>query len=141
MIVSATSITHVDQASKVTALALSGWSARVTETMFTGKDPSTDMRLEGSRAAFVDDTTLLLVSATGIVFKVDLLREGRLVRQLSLSSPLGMSSPPSVVLTNKSVVFIASTTDRSVLLKVASNDAKSSIGSEIRDGVNMETGM
>jgi cleavage and polyadenylation specificity factor subunit 1 len=140
MVVSATSITHVDQASKVTALALSGWAARITELTFAGKEPPDDKRLEGSRAVFIDDTTLLLVASTGAIHKVSMEREGRLVRHLVLSSPLGISSPPSAVLTHKSMVFIASTADCSVLLKVPSSGIKSSNRIDALNDSNMEIG-
>jgi cleavage and polyadenylation specificity factor subunit 1 len=141
MVVSATSIIHVDQASKVTALALSGWAVRVTELTFVGKEPLDDKRLEGSRAAFLDDTTLLLVTATGVIHKINLEREGRLVRQLALSSPLGASSPPSAVLIHQSMVFIASTADCSVLLKVPFSARKSSNRMGAMTNSNMEIGV
>jgi cleavage and polyadenylation specificity factor subunit 1 len=141
IVVSATSIIHVDQASKVTALALSGWAVRVTELIFVGKEPPDDKRLEGSRAAFLDDTTLLLVTSTGVIHKIKLECEGRLVRQLVLFASLGASSPPSAVLIHKSMVFIASTADCSVLLKVPSSAIKSSSRMGAMTDSNMEIGV
>ncbi|KIM33311.1 hypothetical protein M408DRAFT_152666 [Serendipita vermifera MAFF 305830] len=138
LIVSATSIIHVDQASKVTALALSGWAVRTTEIPFIGREPTEDMRLEGSQAAFVNDTTLLLVLASGTTYKAILEREGRLIRQITLSSPLGASSPPSAILVDRSLVFVASTSDRSVLWNLISSTSKTSTSSDTKIESNME---
>jgi len=131
---------HVDQASKETATALSGWAVRLTEISFVGKEPLDDTRLEGSKAAFLDDVTLLLVTVTGTIHQVSLEREGRLVRQLVVSAPLGISTPPSSVLIHKAMVFISSTADHSVLLK-DTGTTRSSARSGATNGASMDIGM
>lgn len=118
IVVSANSIIHVDQASKVTATSSNGWAKRVTDVVLSNEDPDLDIHLEGSQSAFISDTQMLLVLADGSIRIVDLEHEGRLVRRIGFGASLGVTSPPTAILVNDGIVFIASTSYRSVLLGI-----------------------
>jgi cleavage and polyadenylation specificity factor subunit 1 len=120
VVATANSIIHVDQASKITALPFSGWAKRVTDLIMVGEEPIDDIHLEGSRSTFLTDTKLLVVLVDGTMHEVDFEHEGRLVRRLVLHAPIGVASPPSAVLANSELVFIASTSHHSVLLNLPS---------------------
>lgn len=143
VIISANTITHVDQASKITALAVNGWAKRVTDLVLSSEEPTSDTHLEGSHCTFLSDTKLLLVLVDGKMHEVDFEHEGRLVRRLLLRSPLGMGPPPTSVLAQNGIVFVGSTSHHSVLLEVPSFDRIYSTHQKSSDanGTQMEFGM
>ncbi|CAG8726109.1 10005_t:CDS:2, partial [Acaulospora colombiana] len=118
ILVSGNSLIHVDHASKTVILPVSGWAHRITDVPLGPADPFEDISLEGSRAVFIDDITLLIVLETGTVRTLRIQHEGRLVRALALQAPIGILPPPSAVISSHSLVFVASSSAQSVLLQV-----------------------
>jgi cleavage and polyadenylation specificity factor subunit 1 len=141
-VISANSIIHVDQASKVTALQMNGWAKRVTDLVLAGEEPGSDVHLEGSHSTYLSDTKLLLVLVDGTMHEIDFEHEGRLVRRLVLRPALGMTSPPSVVLARDEIVFVGSTSYHSILLENSSFDQNPDSGrkSSAANGMHMEFG-
>jgi cleavage and polyadenylation specificity factor subunit 1 len=121
MVISTNALFHIDQSSKLSSLPLNGWAKRVTDLMFAGDDPLNDLHLEGSHAAFMNETEFVIVLASGKIYTVLLEHEGRLVQKLVLQQPVGIVSPPSMVITHENLLLVTSTSYQTVLL---SRDAK-----------------
>ncbi|KAL0578769.1 mRNA cleavage and polyadenylation factor subunit [Marasmius crinis-equi] len=103
VILTPNSLIYVDQASRRVVLP-----------------PDRNLLLEGSRAAFVDDRTILVTLKDGTVIPVELVVDGKTVTRLVMGSPLAQTTIPSLARTLSSadgIWFIGSTVGPSVLLK------------------------
>ncbi|KAJ3777509.1 CPSF A subunit region-domain-containing protein [Lentinula raphanica] len=141
VILTPNSVVYVDQATKKLMLPVNGWATRVSDVAVvpSGSNPADQTRnlaLEGSRATFVSETTLLLILADGDVYTVTLAMDGKTVSGLSISDePLARTTIPSLAMsmaTTSAVfssqnalvegdhlpcVFVGSTQGPSVLLR------------------------
>ncbi|KAF5309321.1 hypothetical protein D9611_014402 [Ephemerocybe angulata] len=117
IIVCTNSLLYIDQSSRRIALPVNGWAARTTDLPM-GPEPTVDLKLEGSRAIFVDDKTLFLILKDGNLYPVEIGAEGKTVTRLTLGAPLAQTAVPAVVKgLGDGHVFIGSTVGPSVLLK------------------------
>ncbi|KAJ3894218.1 CPSF A subunit region-domain-containing protein [Lentinula edodes] len=136
VILTSNSIVYVDQATKKLMLPVNGWATRVSDIAavnVTDVAQTRDLALEGSRAAFISETTLLLILARGDAYTVTLAMDGKAVSGLSISDKpmvkttipsLAMSVTPSSPHAGRDVdahtipfIFVGSTQGPSVLLK------------------------
>ncbi|KAJ3764362.1 CPSF A subunit region-domain-containing protein [Lentinula raphanica] len=124
VILTPNSVVYVDQATKKLMLPVNGWATRVSDVAVvpSGSNPADQTRnlaLEGSRATFVSETTLLLILADGDVYTVTLAMDGKTVSGLSISDePLARTTIPSLAMSDHlPCVFVGSTQGPSVLLR------------------------
>ncbi|KAF9059487.1 CPSF A subunit region-domain-containing protein [Rhodocollybia butyracea] len=112
---------------KEVVLPVNGWVARVSDVTLLPLVPiDLDLQLEGSRATFIADTTLLLILVNGDMYSVNLVVDGKAVSGMSISpKPLARTTIPSLVMAvsiteqEKSMVFVASTQGPSTLLRTS----------------------
>lgn len=119
LVVTANSILHVDQASKITTLPMSGWAARVSDTSHGFQDAVDDIHLEGSRMGYISDSQVILSLSNGKCLHIRIDHEGRTVWGLTAVHTFGISSPPSVLIAKDGLVFLGSTAGDSVLFEYA----------------------
>lgn len=111
------SVVYVDQVSKRLVLPVNGWAGRVSDLAPVSTDR--DLMLEGSRATFISDTTLVLILADGTMYTITLALDGKVVSGLSIADKsLAKTTIPSIATTvGDDLVFVTSTQGPSVLLK------------------------
>ncbi|KAJ7624997.1 CPSF A subunit region-domain-containing protein [Mycena polygramma] len=121
VIFTSNSIIYIDRSSRRVALPLNGWSARITEmSMPPPEDPTRNIALEGSRAVFGDDKTILVILKDGTVHPVEIVSDGKLVTKLVMAPPLAQTTIPEVARRlNHELVFVGSSVGPSVLFKAA----------------------
>ncbi|KAF9078133.1 CPSF A subunit region-domain-containing protein [Rhodocollybia butyracea] len=115
------------EATKKLVLPVNGWVARVSDVTLLPLVPiDLDLQLEGSRATFIADTTLLLILVNGDMYSVNLVVDGKAVSGMSISPKLlARTTIPSLVMAvsiteqEKSMVFVASTQGPSTLLRTS----------------------
>ncbi|KAJ3731262.1 CPSF A subunit region-domain-containing protein [Lentinula guzmanii] len=133
IILTPNSVIFIDQATKKLMLPVNGWATRVSDVAMvpvSAEAQTQDLALEGSRATFISETTLLLILADGDVYTVMLAMDGKTVSGLSISDkPLVKTTVPSLVMSvnaSPSVgadsdgipcIFVGSTQGPSVILK------------------------
>ncbi|KAJ4491198.1 CPSF A subunit region-domain-containing protein [Lentinula edodes] len=136
VILTSNSIVYVDQATKKLMLPVNGWATRVSDIAavnVTDVAQTRDLALEGSRAAFISETTLLLILARGDAYTVTLAMDGKAVSGLSISDkPMVKTTIPSLAMSVTAssphagrdvdahtipFIFVGSTQGPSVLLK------------------------
>ncbi|KAJ3784599.1 CPSF A subunit region-domain-containing protein [Lentinula aff. detonsa] len=133
IILTPNSVIFIDQATKKLMLPVNGWATRVSDVAVvpvSAEAQTQDLALEGSRATFISETTLLLILADGDVYTVMLAMDGKTVSGLSISDkPLVKTTVPSLVMSvnaSPSVgadsdgipcIFVGSTQGPSVILK------------------------
>ncbi|KAF6746159.1 hypothetical protein DFP72DRAFT_1076565 [Ephemerocybe angulata] len=83
---------YIDQSSRRIALPVNGWAARTTDLPM-GPEPNVDLKLEGSRAIFVDDKTPFVILKDGSLYPVEVGAEGKTVTRLTLGAPLAQTAP------------------------------------------------
>lgn len=135
VVVSGDLIIYIDSTRRV-ALPVNGWGARISDLPLLALPPALDdntvgggakgdLKLEGSRATFIDDKTLFLVLADGTLYTVEVVAEGKTVTKLIMgSAPLAQTAIPAVIEPLRSTeethhFFVGSTVGPSVLLKAA----------------------
>lgn len=114
------SIVYIDQASKRLVLPVNGWASRVSD--LASPSSSENLSLEGSRATFISDTSLLIILTNGFIHTVTFAMDGKAVSGMTISLPLGRTTIPSLVYRSSELVFVASTQGPSVLLKMSMVD-------------------
>ncbi|KAJ3853994.1 CPSF A subunit region-domain-containing protein [Lentinula lateritia] len=136
VILTSNSVVYVDQATKKLMLPVNGWATRVSDIAAVNVSDvaqTRDLALEGSRAAFISETTLLLILARGDAYTVTLAMDGKAVSGLSISDkPMVKTTIPSLAMSvtvssphaGRDVdahtipfIFVGSTQGPSVLLK------------------------
>ncbi|KAJ2930722.1 hypothetical protein H1R20_g6373, partial [Candolleomyces eurysporus] len=130
VVVSGDLIIYIDSTRRV-ALPVNGWGGRISDLPLL---PSTDanamvgrgdLKLEGSRATFIDDKTLFLILKDGTLYTVEVVAEGKTVTKLVMgTSPLAQTAIPAVIEPLRGEYgtahfFVGSTVGPSVLLKAA----------------------
>ncbi|KAL0062576.1 mRNA cleavage and polyadenylation factor subunit [Marasmius tenuissimus] len=118
VILTPNSLIYVDQASRRVVLSVNGWASRITDLSMP--PPDRNLLLEGSRAAFVDEKTILVTLKDGTVYPVELVVDGKTVTKLTIGSPLAQTTIPSLARTISApdgLWFLGSTVGPSVLLK------------------------
>lgn len=120
VVLATNSIFHVDQTGRIIGVPSSGWASRVTDMKLT-EDPGAKARnipLEGARMIFVDERTVFVCAANGLVYPVELVVEGRAVTSLVISPPLVQLTVPTVLCdVGSDHLFVGSTVGPSLLLK------------------------
>lgn len=123
MILTSNSIIYVDRSSRRITLPLNGWSARITELSMpplAPEDQSRNIALEGSRAVFADDKTLLVILKDGTLHPVEIVSDGKLVSKLVMASALAQTTIPEVAhKLDHELIFVGSSVGPSVLFKAA----------------------
>ncbi|KAJ2917885.1 hypothetical protein MD484_g2498, partial [Candolleomyces efflorescens] len=148
-------VVYVDSTRRV-AVPVNGWGARVsdlpllpdappttTTTSTTAKGAKRELKLEGSRATFIDDKTLFLILADGTLHTVELVAEGKTVTKLVLGSKaLAQTAIPAVIepIVGTAHFFVGSTVGPSVLLKAAYVEEEYSGSGEEEEGEGGEGG-
>ena len=121
LILTSNSIIYIDQAARRVVLPVSGWPARTSDMPLPVQSPEDQLRkleLEGARAAFVGDRTFFIILQDGTVYPVDLVTDGKTVSKLTMAPALAQTTVPTVVKSiGSNLLFVGSTTSRSVLLK------------------------
>ncbi|KAG7097937.1 hypothetical protein E1B28_005248 [Marasmius oreades] len=122
VIITPNSLIYVDQASRRVVLPVNGWASRITDLSLppsnSPEDQERNVLFEGSRAAFVDDKTILVVLKDGTVYPVEIVVDGKLVTRLTMGSALAQSTIPSLArMISEGTLFLGSTAGPSVLLK------------------------
>lgn len=123
VIITSNSIIYVDQSSRRTVLPVNGWPVRISDLPLPTIPPenqSRNLELEGSRASFVDDTTMFIILKDGTVYPVDIVIDGKTVSKLTMGSALAQTTIPAVIRRiTDAHLFVGSTVGPSVLLKAA----------------------
>ncbi|KAH8089926.1 CPSF A subunit region-domain-containing protein [Cristinia sonorae] len=123
IVTSSNSIIHVDQSARCVILPVNGWPPRVSEAPLSGSQQENEQRnlqLEGSKAIFVNDRTLFLVTKEGTVHPLEITADGRTVSKMTLSAPVARSAMPAILKkVSDELIFVGSITGPSVLLKAA----------------------
>jgi cleavage and polyadenylation specificity factor subunit 1 len=128
MIFSSNSVIYVDQAARRVILPVNGWYARVSDAPVQQLAPDEQARkleLDGCRAVFVDERTVLLFLLDGTVYPVELITDGKSVSKLLMSPALARTAVPTLA---KSIapdlLFVGSTVGPSILLTAARVEEK-----------------
>jgi cleavage and polyadenylation specificity factor subunit 1 len=120
IVLAANSIFHVDQTGRIIAVPSNGWASRITDMKLT-EDLGVKTRniaLEGARIMFVDERTIFVFSAGGLVYPVEVVVEGRAVTSLIISPPIvQLTIPTTLCSVGSDHLFVGSTVGPSLLLK------------------------
>lgn len=136
----ANAILHVDQASRIVALPLSGWASRITKLPAILQQPAPsddqvravdlDLHLEGAQLLFVSPSPaspiLLLALSNGDMYTISVVMDGRTISRLSINdnAPIARGPPPAVLTqvaalsgaTSDDLLFLGSTAGPALLL-------------------------
>ena len=118
IILTPNSLIYVDQASRRVVLPVNGWASRITDLSMS--PPEHNLLLEGSRAAFIDEKTVVLTLKDGTIYPVELVVDGKTVTKLSIGAPLAQTTIPSLARTisvTHGLCLLGSTVGPSVLVK------------------------
>lgn len=121
LIVAADSILHVEHTGRVTAVPTNGWAVRTTDIKMIqdANSETRDISLEGSKILFIDDRNFLIFTVQGFVYPVKVEVEGRIVTDITISSPLAQLTIPTVVIDiGFEHFFVGSIVGPCLLLKV-----------------------
>ncbi|KAJ4482302.1 CPSF A subunit region-domain-containing protein [Lentinula aciculospora] len=153
VILTPNSVVYVDQATKKLMLPVNGWATRVSDVSVVPISPAAqtrDLALEGSRATFISETTLLLILTDGNAYTVTLAMDGKTVSGLSISDkPLAKTTIPSLAMSVTTTsthtgasngddipcIFVGSTQGPSVLLRTTMTE-EDDVDAEMNDGKN-----
>lgn len=118
---SSNSIIYVDQSSRLVVLPVNGWASRISDVPTQAlEEDNLNLHLEGSRIAFIDDHTLLVILGDGTVYPVEIVKDGKIVSKLSIGPALAQTTIPAVVTRlDAGNIFVGSTVGPSVLLRAA----------------------
>lgn len=100
VVLSGNAIFYIDQSGRKLGLSVNGWAARVSDVPMLPLSPeeqSRDLQLEGSFAVFIDAQTFFLVSRDGVVYSVEIIRDGRTATRLALGPPISQTTVPSLI--------------------------------------------
>lgn len=112
------SLIYIEQSSKRVALAVNGWASRISDLPMP--PATTDLKLEGSRAIFIDDKTLFLILKDGTLYPIEMQADGKIVTKLLIGTPLSQTAVPCVLeKLQDGHFFVGSTAGPSVLLKAS----------------------
>ncbi|KAJ7094010.1 CPSF A subunit region-domain-containing protein [Mycena belliarum] len=123
VILTSNSIIYIDRSSRRIALAVNGWSARITDMSMPAiapEDQTRTLALEGSRAVFADDKTILVIVKDGTVYPVEIVSDGKSISKLVMAPPLAQTTIPEVARKlDHDLIFLGSSVGPSVLFKAA----------------------
>jgi len=94
-VVCANAVVHVDQG-RLTVLPVNGWLPRVSD--IPAGEATVSLQLEGSQAVWADEKTLLVVLRSGVVYPVEVVRDGKTVTRLVLGEAVAQTTVPSVAM-------------------------------------------
>ena len=131
VVLSGNAIFFIDQSGRKLGLGVNGWASRISDMPMQSLSPeelSRDLHLEGSFAVFIEAQTFLLISRDGIVYPVEIVRDGRTATRLALGPATSQTTIPSMIkriqLTRDSshsqkedVILVGSINGPTVLLK------------------------
>jgi cleavage and polyadenylation specificity factor subunit 1 len=135
VVVCGDAVVYVDSTRRV-AVPVNGWGARISDLPLLppvdANNPQVqkqELKLEGSRATFIDDKTLFLILRDGTLYTVEVVAEGKTVTKLVMgTAPLAQTAIPAVIEPIRGErehghgtghFFVGSTVGPSVLLKAA----------------------
>jgi cleavage and polyadenylation specificity factor subunit 1 len=128
IILGSNSIIYVDQAARRVILPVNAWHARVSDApvqQLTPDEQARKLELDGCRAVFVDERTILLFLLDGAVYPVELITDGKSVSKLSMSPALARTAVPTLVESiAPGLLFVGSSVGPSVLLTAARVEEK-----------------
>ncbi|KAJ7628553.1 CPSF A subunit region-domain-containing protein [Roridomyces roridus] len=124
VVLSSNSIIYIDRASRRVVLPLNGWAARISEMPMpplpTPEDQNRNIVLEGSRAVFADERTMLVILKDGTVHPAEIVSDGQVAAKWVLGPPLARTTIPQLARKlNNELVFVGSTVGPSVVFKAA----------------------
>ncbi|KAJ7481615.1 CPSF A subunit region-domain-containing protein [Mycena latifolia] len=121
VVLTSNSIIYIDRSSRRIALPLNGWSARITDMSMptiAPEDQTRNLALEGSRAVFADDKTILVILKDGTIYPVEIVSDGKTVSKLVMAPPLAQTTIPEVARKlDHDLVFVGSSVGPSVLFR------------------------
>lgn len=131
VVISGNALIYIDQGGRRLCLPANGWASRVSDMPMqdlSTEEQSRDLHLEGSFAVFVDVQTFFLITRDGLVYPVEIIRDGRTATRLSLGQPMSQTTVPSfakrIAISRGAnnplqgeVILVGSTNGPSVLLK------------------------
>ena len=120
VVVTSTSIIHVDQSGRKVATSLNGWYGTLTGLSADRTAEDRRFELDGSGAIWMDDRNLLLTLRGGQTFQIKIELEGRTVHTVSiLDHYVGLvNAPAGVIKVGDKNVFVASATGDSKLYQM-----------------------
>jgi cleavage and polyadenylation specificity factor subunit 1 len=138
LVLTANSILHVDQSSKIEALATNAWATKVSALKYntTSKTP---LALEGAQLCFPHDELALVFLKTGEIWGLRVVRDGRSVSGMRLTR-VGMTSPASVVeMVGKNFIFVGSEVGDGALIRWSKSN--NSAEDDEADGMDLDEDM
>ncbi|KAG2003702.1 cleavage factor protein [Coprinopsis cinerea AmutBmut pab1-1] len=116
------SLIYIDQSSsRQIAVPVNGWASRITDLpLLPLPSPDLNLTLEGSKTVVVDEKTLFVILANGIIYPIEVMADGKTVTKLQVGKPLAQATIPSVVESlGDGHLFVGSTVGVGVVLKTA----------------------
>ncbi|GAA97624.1 uncharacterized protein L969DRAFT_94765 [Mixia osmundae IAM 14324] len=137
VILCANSLVHIDQSSKMTGIAVNGWTSTLTDARLDSR-PTLRLVLEGAQCAFVGQQVAVLCTRTGETFSLHLEKDGRNVSSMDCRPRAVTCIPACIETVGAAYVFVGSAQGQSVLLRWAS---QSGAGADILDITESGTGL
>jgi cleavage and polyadenylation specificity factor subunit 1 len=138
VVLTANSILHVDQSSKIYALPTNGWATKVSALKYHVNNKTT-FSLEGAQICFPYDDLALIFLRTGEIWSLKIFRDGRSVSGMRLLR-VGVTSQASVVeIVGKNLIFVGSQVGDGVLIRWSKADVEdASEEDEETDGMDVD---